>query len=385
MLPSPLMTSSTTPFSVKDILKLELQQQSQQHQLQFISCFGLSGALSQPGALRSHSPPSCMLAGRDSPSPGSSGVSESEDRMSYLSTLTVQERLAESGLPVEMFGNPAQNHSADLRLESEQEHRDSNILTGRDVRGKPDARSTEEPRAPKRNICRGQGGTRMSDLSHRGADKNCLHSETLPAGLTVSAGIPGSDTYSEEFTGEETEHGGGPADQHPQCEERDERQRKEAEEEEGEEYHHSEERVSCSSDERQCRPGTKKRSRAAFSHAQVYELERRFSAQRYLSGPERADLAEALKLTETQVKIWFQNRRYKTKRRQMSAELAAYGPPKKVAVKVLVRDNQTQYHQANGVHVPVGVPLYQAYQYYPYLHHCCQPWSMNSVPCGGML
>ncbi len=44
----------------------------------------------------------------------------------------------------------------------------------------------------------------------------------------------------------------------------------------------------------------KKRSRAAFSHAQVFELERRFSHQRYLSGPERADLAQALKLTETQ-------------------------------------------------------------------------------------
>lgn len=126
MLPSPVITSSTTPFSVKDILKLELQQQSQQHQLQFISCLGLAGALSQPGPfpnkpLRSHSPPSCMLAGRDSPSPISSGLSESEERMSYLSTLTVQGRLAESGLPVEMFSNPAQNHSADLRLETEQE------------------------------------------------------------------------------------------------------------------------------------------------------------------------------------------------------------------------------------------------------------------------
>ena len=48
----------------------------------------------------------------------------------------------------------------------------------------------------------------------------------------------------------------------------------------------------------------KKRSRAAFSHAQVFELERRFSHQRYLSGPERADLAGALKLTETQVGDW---------------------------------------------------------------------------------
>ncbi|KAG7160471.1 Homeobox protein Nkx-3.2-like [Homarus americanus] len=76
----------------------------------------------------------------------------------------------------------------------------------------------------------------------------------------------------------------------------------------------------------------KKRCRAAFSHAQVFELERRFAHQRYLSGPERADLAQALKLTEQQVKIWFQNRRYKTKRKQ----LVACEPPssgRRVAVK----------------------------------------------------
>lgn len=65
----------------------------------------------------------------------------------------------------------------------------------------------------------------------------------------------------------------------------------------------------------------KKRSRAAFSHAQVLELERRFNFQRYLSGPERAELASSLKLTETQVKIWFQNRRYKTKRKQIIQQI----------------------------------------------------------------
>lgn len=59
-------------------------------------------------------------------------------------------------------------------------------------------------------------------------------------------------------------------------------------------------------------PNRKKRSRAAFTHAQVFELERRFSQQRYLSGPERAELAASLKLTETQVKIWYQVRHYKS-------------------------------------------------------------------------
>lgn len=59
----------------------------------------------------------------------------------------------------------------------------------------------------------------------------------------------------------------------------------------------------------------RKRSRAAFSHSQVIQLERCFSQQRYLSGCDRTELAKALNLSETQVKIWFQNRRYKTKRR----------------------------------------------------------------------
>ncbi|XP_063819379.1 homeobox protein zampogna-like [Pseudophryne corroboree] len=86
--------------------------------------------------------------------------------------------------------------------------------------------------------------------------------------------------------------------------------------------------------------GGKKRSRAAFSHAQVYELERRFSLQRYLSGPERADLAAALKLTETQIKIWFQNRRYKTKRKLLAKQQSATAPgtpARQVAVRVLFK------------------------------------------------
>lgn len=258
------------------------------------------------------------------------------------------------------------------------------ILTGRDAKGKPGTRSTEEPCTLKRNMCTGHV-TRVPDLSHQDADENRIQPERLAADLSLSVGNLRSNNDNEEATAEETELRDCDADQQPHRVKRDNRQREAAvAEEQG--CHQSGETVSCSSDEQRCRPGTKKRSRAAFSHAQVYELERRFNTQRYLSGPERADLAEALKLTETQVKIWFQNRRYKTKRRQMAAELAAYSSPRKVAVKVLVRDNQKQYHQANGIHIPMTVPLYhQAYQYQPYLHYYCQPWSMNSTSCGGML
>lgn len=89
----------------------------------------------------------------------------------------------------------------------------------------------------------------------------------------------------------------------------------------------------------------KKRSRAAFSHAQVFELERRFSQQRYLSGPERSDLAKSLRLTETQVKIWFQNRRYKTKRKQIQQhEVAVLNATKRVPVQILVREDGSYGH-----------------------------------------
>uniref|UniRef100_A0A3P9Q4H6 NK3 homeobox 3 n=2 Tax=Poecilia reticulata TaxID=8081 RepID=A0A3P9Q4H6_POERE len=144
-------------------------------------------------------------------------------------------------------------------------------------------------------------------------------------------------------------------------------------------YHHGGESSSCSPEERRC-AAAKKRSRAAFSHEQVHELERRFSAQRYLSGPERADLACALKLTETQVKIWFQNRRYKTKRRQLAGDLATLGSPKTVAVKVLVRNEQKEWIPGSGAHLPTALPLYLGYQYQqPYLHQCYQPYSTDRL------
>ncbi|KRT86042.1 Homeobox domain-containing protein, partial [Oryctes borbonicus] len=68
------------------------------------------------------------------------------------------------------------------------------------------------------------------------------------------------------------------------------------------------------------RQRTKRKPRVLFSQHQVYELECRFKQQRYLSAPEREQMAKGLNLTPTQVKIWFQNRRYKSKRSNLEKE-----------------------------------------------------------------
>ncbi|XP_073340485.1 NK2 transcription factor related, locus 9 [Pagrus major] len=89
-----------------------------------------------------------------------------------------------------------------------------------------------------------------------------------------------------------------------------------------------------------------KKRRVLFSKAQTLELERRFRQQRYLSGPEREQLARLLSLTPTQVKIWFQNHRYKMKRGRAEGGMQdveiPHPPPmlRRVVVPILVRDGK---------------------------------------------
>ncbi|XP_055371786.1 probable cyclin-dependent serine/threonine-protein kinase DDB_G0292550 [Condylostylus longicornis] len=59
-----------------------------------------------------------------------------------------------------------------------------------------------------------------------------------------------------------------------------------------------------------------KRVRTAFSPTQLLKLEHAFENNHYVVGAERKSLAQSLSLTETQVKVWFQNRRTKHKRMQ---------------------------------------------------------------------
>jgi hypothetical protein len=65
----------------------------------------------------------------------------------------------------------------------------------------------------------------------------------------------------------------------------------------------------------------KKKTRTVFSRSQVSQLEMAFNTHRYLNSSQRSQLAITLGLTETQVKIWFQNRRNKWKRQANSDEL----------------------------------------------------------------
>ena len=102
-------------------------------------------------------------------------------------------------------------------------------------------------------------------------------------------------------------------------------------------------------------PNTKKRKRRVlFSKSQIFELERRFRQQRYLSAPEREQLARLINLSPTQVKIWFQNHRYKFKKQvgdkgHIIGETMPFMSPRIVPVPVLVHEGQPCYRHRGTV------------------------------------
>ncbi|XP_077135408.1 NK1 transcription factor-related protein 1 [Ranitomeya variabilis] len=88
----------------------------------------------------------------------------------------------------------------------------------------------------------------------------------------------------------------------------------------GQSQHGKPKRKRAGSDSKSGKP---RRARTAFTYEQLVALENKFKSTRYLSVCERLNLALSLSLTETQVKIWFQNRRTKWKKQNPGADTSA--------------------------------------------------------------
>nr|XP_033799395.1 homeobox protein HMX3 [Geotrypetes seraphini] len=144
-------------------------------------------------------------------------------------------------------------------------------------------------------------------------------------------------------------------------------------EESGEEWRRRDE----SPEKKPCR---KKKTRTVFSRSQVFQLESTFDLKRYLSSSERAGLAASLHLTETQVKIWFQNRRNKWKR-QLAAELEAANLSHAAAQRIV--RVPILYHENSGATEPgapaATVPASQPLLTFPHPVYYSHP-VVTSVP-----
>ncbi|NP_038828.2 homeobox protein BarH-like 2 [Mus musculus] len=88
--------------------------------------------------------------------------------------------------------------------------------------------------------------------------------------------------------------------------------------------------ASSESETEQPTPRQKKprRSRTIFTELQLMGLEKKFQKQKYLSTPDRLDLAQSLGLTQLQVKTWYQNRRMKWKKMVLKGGQEAPTKPK---------------------------------------------------------
>ncbi|CAF0950634.1 unnamed protein product [Rotaria sordida] len=70
-----------------------------------------------------------------------------------------------------------------------------------------------------------------------------------------------------------------------------------------------------------------RKPRTIYSSMQLQVLNKRFQRTQYLALPERAELAASLGLTQTQVKIWFQNKRIKHEQQQQQQQPSSSSAP----------------------------------------------------------
>ncbi|KAG7279341.1 hypothetical protein CRUP_001249 [Coryphaenoides rupestris] len=120
-------------------------------------------------------------------------------------------------------------------------------------------------------------------------------------------------------------------------------------------------------------PPKKKKPRTSFTRLQICELEKRFHRQKYLASAERAALAKALKMTDAQVKTWFQNRRTKW-RRQTAEEREA---ERQQANRILMQLQQEAFQKT--LHQPVTPDPLCLHNSSLYALQNLQPWTENTA------
>ncbi|XP_023281677.1 transcription factor LBX1-like [Seriola lalandi dorsalis] len=98
-------------------------------------------------------------------------------------------------------------------------------------------------------------------------------------------------------------------------------------------------------------PKKRRKSRTAFTNHQIYELEKRFLYQKYLSPADRDQIAQQLGLTNAQVITWFQNRRAKLKRdlEEMKADVESAKAAGTVAYEKLSKLAELEKCAAEGM------------------------------------
>ncbi|XP_071335866.1 transcription factor LBX1a [Trachinotus anak] len=98
-------------------------------------------------------------------------------------------------------------------------------------------------------------------------------------------------------------------------------------------------------------PKKRRKSRTAFTNHQIYELEKRFLYQKYLSPADRDQIAQQLGLTNAQVITWFQNRRAKLKRdlEEMKADVESAKAVGAVALEKLSKLAELEKCAAEGM------------------------------------